>query len=92
MSEYRWIMYTSQNIPDNTSFDLTRHPSLQSARDEFEDYCAAVYTNDCSATLYPFSDENWDEALEFKNAGSPFGYPSYLIERGPMGGITVEAC
>ncbi|MCY0941928.1 hypothetical protein [Streptomyces antarcticus] len=90
MADYRWIMYVSQNIPGNTSFDLSRHPSLESAREEFKDYCCAVYNDDCSATLYPYSPEDWEIAQDFKTSGCPFDYPSRIIERGPLGGIRTE--
>lgn len=88
--KYRWIMYSHQNIPGNVLSDLGRVTSLSEAKDAFKDYCNAVFTNDCSATLYPYNDEDWDEAVEFKDYGCPFDYPTYFIVRGPLDGIIFE--
>lgn len=87
---YRWIMYTSQNFPGNISFDLSRHTSLDDAKSAFADYCKAVYNDDSHATLYPYSDEDWSSAEDFRDTGCPFDYPSRIIERGPLGGIRVQ--
>ena len=90
MRNYRWIMYVSQNIPGNTSFTLERVPSLLSAILEYENYCMAVGTDECSATLYAYSDDAWKDAEDFRGTGCPLDYPSRIIERGPMGGIRVQ--
>ncbi|MEN8656388.1 hypothetical protein ABCR94_38895 [Streptomyces sp. 21So2-11] len=88
MRDYRWISYMSQNIPGNTSFTLGRHASLGAARNAYAEFCNAVGTDECSMTLYPFSEQNWKDAEEFKEAGC-VGYPSRIIERGPLGGVRV---
>jgi hypothetical protein len=86
---YRWIMYVSQNIPGNISFDLMRAASLEDAREQYRAYCEAVFSDDCSMTLYPYSEEDWAEAEDFRDTGCPFDYPSKVIERGPKGGLRV---
>jgi hypothetical protein len=87
---YRWIAYTQQNIPGNPSFELSRHTSLADAVQHVADYGDAVMYDDCSATLYAYSDERWEQAQRFADAGCPFDYPDRLIERGPRGGWRVE--
>lgn len=87
---YRWIMYTSQNIPCNQSFDLDRVSSLDEAREAFARFCDDVGYEDCSATLYAYSDEAWMKAEEFRNVGCPFDYPDRIVERGPMNGVIVS--
>jgi hypothetical protein len=86
---YRWIMYLSQNIPGNMSFGLSRADSLASAREAFETFCEEVYSDDCSATLYAYSDEAWSSAEDFRDVGCPFDYPDKAIERGPRGGVRI---
>ena len=90
MAAYRWIMYTSQNTPGNVSFDLTRHASLKDAKSFFEDFCEAVGTNECRASLHVHDEQSWNEALEFIDTGCPFDYPDRVIECGPQGGIKVS--
>lgn len=87
--KYEWIVYLSQHIPGSQSFDLQRARSINDARDQYEDFCAGVYSDDCSATLYAYSDEAWAEALDFRDVGCPFDYPDRLIERGARGGVKV---
>lgn len=86
---YRWIMYVSQNFPGNMSFDLDRVSSIAQAKDAFREFCQAVFTDDCTATLYPYDDEAWEAADRFRDSGCPFDYPSLIIERGPRGGVRV---
>lgn len=87
---YRYIMYVSQNMPGNVSFDLLRVHSLDDARCEYGKFCDAVGTDDCSAGLYAYSDDAWTEAGDFRDVGCPFDYPDYIIERGPSNGIRTE--
>lgn len=86
---FRWIMYTAQNIPGNISSDLTCVGSLADAKLDFAAYCATVGTDNCHARLYPYSDEDWASAEEFREIGCPFDYPSKLVQMGPRGGVTV---
>ena len=87
---YRWIMYVSQNIPGNQSFDLERVSSIDKARDVFTKFCDDVGYDDCSARLYAYSDERWTEAEEFHGVGCPFDYPDRIVERGPSNGVIVS--
>lgn len=95
----RWIMFTSQNIPGNQLADARRVVSLTAARRVYEVFCESVGTDNCSATLYPYTEENWEETLEhrvdskesqFTVNGCPLGYPSKTVERGNRGGIKIE--
>lgn len=90
MADYRWIMYLGQNAFPGGSLDLSRHPTLESAREHYRDYCVSVYNDECSATLYPYTEEDWNRAQDFGTDGTPFDYPSRIIERGPLGGIRTE--
>ncbi len=87
---YRWIMYTMQHMPGNVFSDLKRVDSLSEAVAEYDYFCKAVGTDDCSSTLYAYSEEAWESAEEFRNSGCPFDYPDRIIERGPNGGIRVN--
>lgn len=89
MSKYRWIMYSNQDIPGGMTFDLTRHPSLREAVKFYREYCEAVFTDECSARLYLYFEEDWSSALDFKDSGCPFDYPAKLIERGPRNGVVI---
>lgn len=90
MSKYRWIMYMGQDRSAGVSFDLSRHSSLEAVRQAFRDYCKAVYTDDCHASLHSYSDERWVEAKEMEDIGSPFDYPSKVMYRGINGGVLIE--
>lgn len=85
---YRWIMYMYQ--PMGGSFDVTRVASLEQARAELERYGRETYTyEEATASLYPYSEEDWAEAESFRDTGNPFDYPSKVIERGPKGGMRI---
>jgi len=85
---YKWIMYVQPegmpHIPGPTFVT-----SLSKAREEFEIECRNIGTDECTAALYPYSDEDGESAEEFAGIGIPFDYPSRRIERGPNGGIHV---
>lgn len=86
---YRWIVYVQQNIPGDLSFTLSRVSSLEAAREAIAEFSRDVGYDDCSATLYPYSEDTWREAQEFEDVGCPFDYPDRIIERGPRGGWRV---
>ena len=91
MSKYRWIMYCHTPMPGDIGVHLYRVTSLQAAKDrvlEFERNSG--FRDQCGASLYPYSEEDWADAEEFATSGNPFDYPSKLIERGPRGGLRVE--
>lgn len=89
MPRYLWIMYVSQNIPGNQSFDLSRETSMVNAREAYVKFCDAVGTEDCSARLYVYSEESWASAEEYRKIGCPFDYPSVCIDRGPRNGVVI---
>jgi hypothetical protein len=90
MSKYQWIMYLHQNgFGGGMPGELQRVRSIDEARDAFETFCREVYSDDCSATLYAYSDDAWSSAEDFRNVGCPFDYPDRVIERGARGGVKV---
>ncbi len=91
----RWIVYLNHPMG---GFEVIRAPSIESAKRALVRYCEDTgFYHDlqasgqygCSASLYPFTQEDWDEALEYEEIGCPFDYPSKIIERGPRGGVKV---
>lgn len=88
MSAYKYIMYLSLNFPGETGFSLRRVTSLTQAVLEFENF-KLNSGMDASASLYPYSEENWAEAEEFATSGCPFDYPWKIIETGPQGGVRI---
>lgn len=88
---YRWIVYTARDdIPGNTSFDLDRVTALAAARGILKDFSRNTGTQECSARLYPYSEEDWASALEFKDAGCPFDYPAKLLKVTEQGSVREE--
>lgn len=86
----KWIMYLSQNTPDNITSEVTPVMSTDDAVRAFKEFCDAVGTEECTGRLYPWTVEDWQSALEFRDVGCPFDYPSYVVERGTRGGVRVE--
>lgn len=90
MAKYRWIMYLHTPMPGDTSVTLRRVTSLTNALLELANFeLASGFQGQCTATLYPYSEEDWKEAEEFATKGCPFDYPSKVIERGPNGGMWI---
>lgn len=88
MSDYRWIMYMHQPLPG--AFEVTRCASLGDAREQLRQYGENTgFHEQVTASLYPYSAEDWAEAEEFATIGCPFDYPSKLIDRGPKGGMVI---
>lgn len=92
---YRWIMYLHNPIG---GFDVQRVASLEESKAALIDYGKATgfYQNltvygdyGPTGTLYPYSEENWKSAEEFRESGCPFGYPSKMVKSGPRGGVRV---
>lgn len=92
---FRWIMYLHDPLG---SFDVERVENLEDAKVALIEYGRAtgfyqdLQTNGnygCTGSLYPYSEEDWDEALRFKDVGCPFDYPSKLVENGPRGGVRI---
>lgn len=83
---YTWIMYMHFNGP---SFQLYRVPDLVTVK-------AIMNANDyfngqgVSASLYPYTGQDWREAVDFEDTGCPFDYPTKVVERGPRGGLKVS--
>jgi hypothetical protein len=84
---YRWIMYAHQPLG---GFDVFRVESIEHAKRALERYGRDTFVYEqATATLYPYTEEDWVEAEDFRETGCPFDYPSKVIERGPKGGMKV---
>ena len=95
MRKYRWIMYLHDPMG---GFDVVRVHSHEEAKGELIGYGRDTgFHQDlqvsgqygCSGALYPYSEEAWESAEEYREIGNPFDYPSYLVENGPRGGVNV---
>jgi hypothetical protein len=95
MPNYRWIMYLHDPLG---GFDLERHTNLEDTKDALITYgrntgfYQDLQTNGnygCTGSLYPYTEEAWADALEFKTSGCPFDYPSKRVENGPRGGVRI---
>jgi hypothetical protein len=71
-------------------FELATAYSIDDAKAVFLFYAEATYTNNPTASLYPYSEKNWEGAVEYENIGCPLGSPAYVLEIGPRGGVKVE--
>lgn len=87
---YRWILYVWQAVPGGGGDDPQRVESLSEARDTADQFGMDMggITNVCG-TLYPYSEEDWASAEEFRGIGCPFDYPTKVIEMGPRGGVRI---
>lgn len=94
--EFRWIVYLEHPMG---GFELDRATSLDHAGRQLVAYCEATgYYADlqvngnygCTASLHPYTEEDWAEAEEYGDIGCPFDYPSKLVRRGPRGGTVIE--
>lgn len=92
---YRWIMYLHNPLG---GFDVERHTTLTDTKQALIEYGrnTGFYQDlqvggqyGCSGSLYPYTEQNWADALEFKTSGCPFDYPSKLVENGPRGGVRI---
>lgn len=90
MQKYRWIMYLHTPMPGNVSVNLRRVTSLTNALLEVINFERDTdFYGQCGAVLYPYSEEDWENAEEFATTGIPFDYPVKVIERGPRGGMVI---
>lgn len=93
---YRWIMYITN--PGGLGGDLLRVTSQEAAKaaliehgrnSGFYQNLTVYGTYGPTAALYPYTEDDWKEAEEYREIGNPFDYPSYLVESGPRGGVKV---
>ncbi|MFB7782086.1 hypothetical protein ACFC1D_05160 [Streptomyces vinaceus] len=88
----RWIVYMYRGEEFSSAFGLVTAENGREAREALKEYVGTSTSSEASACLYPYTPENWASALEFKDAGCPFDYPSKLIERGARGAFRIEQC
>ena len=86
----RWIVYLHSPFPG--SFDVVHASSIKHAREYLKAYAKDTGFTNPTASLYAYTEEMWEEAMDFKDTGCPFDYPAYVMEFGPKGGIQVERC
>lgn len=86
-SKCRWIIYLHQPMG---GFEVRRVSSIEEAKSALHQWSRDVYVYEqATASLYPYSKEDWAEAKEYEEIGCPFDYPSKVMEFGPRGGIKV---
>ncbi|MFD8018903.1 hypothetical protein ACFV6G_00500 [Streptomyces lavendulae] len=88
----RWIVYMYRGEEFSSEFGLVTAENGREAREALKEYVGAGTSPEASASLYPYTPEDWVQAQEFKNAGCPFNYPSKLIVRGARGSFRIEQC
>lgn len=87
----RWIMYSHQGFPGDMFPRVTCHESLEWCKASLWRFSRETGAYEqASATLYPFTAEDWQQARNFEDVGCPFDYPSKVIEFGPRGGLVVQ--
>lgn len=87
LKTYRWIMYVRHPMG---GFELSRVETLDHAALDVCQYTDNTGTYEgVTASLYPYSAEDWADAKEYEDTGCPFDYPSKLIEFGPRGGARI---
>lgn len=95
MAKYRYIMYM---YTPTGGFDFVQVESQKRAKEELISYSEATGFHrelqangeyGCTGSLYPYSEEGWEDAWEFRSSGCPFDYPLYLVRNGPRGGVKV---
>lgn len=93
--KYRWILYLYNPMG---GFEVTRVTSKLAAKLELIAYGRATgFYQDLTVhgnygptgALYPYTEESWADAEDYRGTGNPFDYPSYLVESGPRGGVRV---
>lgn len=82
----KWILYSGQY---HGSEEITVHSSLKECEERIR-YNNKATTDYWNGRVYPYTSENWEDAMDFKDAGCPFDYPSYLVETGVRGGVSVK--
>ncbi|MBT2609908.1 hypothetical protein J7I97_16910 [Streptomyces sp. ISL-87] len=88
----RWIVYMYRGEEFSSEFGLITAENGRKAKEALKEYVGAGTSAEASASLYPYTPEDWADAQDFKDAGCPFDYPSKLIERGARGGFRVVQC
>lgn len=93
---YRWIMYLHNPTPGGfdvqrvASFDEAKAALIQYGKDTGFYQDLTVYgSHGPTGALYPYDEESWKDAEEYRDIGNPFDYPSYVVESGPRGGVKV---
>lgn len=89
----RWIVYMHvDELPGSNTFDIARVENGREAKEALSAFAKEHNAAAVGASLYPYSPEDWESAVEFRHAGCPFDYPSKLIEQGARGGFRIEQC
>ena len=87
---YRWIAYVWQSIPSSPSGEPARFETLDDVKAYAEQYSRDIMSDEICGMIYPYSDEDWELAMEFAYVGSPFDYPTKVIERGKRGALRIK--
>lgn len=84
--EYKYIAYVQRDMPGDRSFELHRFRKDSEVLEYLRELERET-GDQWSASLYPYSTEDWWEAGDFRDIGCPFDYPWKVSERGPRGGL-----
>jgi hypothetical protein len=97
-TDYRWIAYFTDPLG---GFTVERHTSQESVKAALIAYGRAtgfyqdLQTNGNygpTGTIYPYTEQGWESAVEFKTSGCPFDYPYAEVLSGPRGGVRIVSC
>ena len=83
----RYIMYIHYSMG---GFDLKQAGSLSEVRRLFRRAGEQGGDENVSASLYPWSEADWAEAVEYDTIGCPFDYPWKIVEFGKRGGVVIS--
>jgi hypothetical protein len=87
MKKMRYIMYIHYSMG---GFDLKQAASLSEVRQLLRNVRRNSGDENVSASLYPWSEEDWSSALEYATIGCPFDYPWKVVESGKRGGVVIS--
>lgn len=89
---YKWIMYTERaGVPGAAVLELDRVDCLEEAEIIFEQCLEAYEGIDLVARLYPYTDGDWDLAVEFREHQKAFTHPWVReLRMGPEGDVQVR--
>lgn len=83
----RWIVYMYKGEEFSSEFGLITAENGREAMEALKNYVGSGTSADAGASIYPYTPEDWESALDFKDSGCPFDYPSKRIDRGARGGF-----
>lgn len=87
----RFILYVSNVIPGNVSFELITATGKLDAVQRVRQFADDTGMDAC-ATVYGFDSESWAEAQEYREIGCPFDYPMGTVDLTDSGTYKFNEC